>query len=231
MASPQIENGYVRIANELYSELYAIPLTAAEYKVIAFVIRQTYGFNKKEDHISLSQFQQFGNISRQTVVNAINRVVKMNILVKTTRLDGICKSLYSLNKDYLTWVVKTTRLVKSNRLGVVKTNELGVVKTTRPTKDIEHTKDIKPKDRVIRSQIPNEFKLTPEMKSFALSRGLNGNCESVFESFCNYHKAKGSIMKDWNAAWRTWVLNEVKFHPPIGDTWAEEKRKFIEGGL
>lgn len=35
--------------------------------------------------------------------------------------------------------------------------------------------------------------------------------EQEAESFTSHHRAKGSLMKDWDAAWRTWVGNSVKF--------------------
>ena len=31
--------------------------------------------------------------------------------------------------------------------------------------------------------------------------------------FMDHHRAKGSVMADWQAAWRAWVGNAVKFAP------------------
>ncbi|MGA9855322.1 MAG: hypothetical protein WBR29_08620 [Gammaproteobacteria bacterium] len=31
------------------------------------------------------------------------------------------------------------------------------------------------------------------------------------EAFTNHHKAKGTTMKDWDAAWRTWVCREATY--------------------
>ncbi len=35
--------------------------------------------------------------------------------------------------------------------------------------------------------------------------------ESEHERFVNHHVAKGSLMADWEHAWRTWVGNAVRF--------------------
>lgn len=35
----------------------------------------------------------------------------------------------------------------------------------------------------------------------------------ILEDFKLYHRKKGSKFSDWNAAWQTWVRNEVKYHP------------------
>lgn len=51
-----------------------------------------------------------------------------------------------------------------------------------------------------RSQIPDEFEPNTERANYA-----------ELEAFKNYHKAKGSVMADWQAAWRTWVANGIKF--------------------
>lgn len=62
--------------------------------------------------------------------------------------------------------------------------------------------------------IPDEFPLTDEMIAFARQQGCNGNIQAVTEAFLDYHRAKGSRFKDWPAAWRTWIRNEVKFRKP-----------------
>lgn len=36
-------------------------------------------------------------------------------------------------------------------------------------------------------------------------------CEAEVEAFLDYHRAKGSVMKDWDAAFRTWIRNSTKF--------------------
>ena len=45
--------------------------------------------------------------------------------------------------------------------------------------------------------------------SFANQRGVAVDTE--LESFRNYHTARGTTMKDWQAAWRTWCGKAVEF--------------------
>lgn len=111
MASPQKENGYVPIANELLERLVKTGLLGSEYQVLFFFIRKTYGFNKKEDKVSLTQFEKGTGVSRPTVVKALKNLVAQNILVKSALL------VYKLNKDYDTWLVNTALLVKHNDIG------------------------------------------------------------------------------------------------------------------
>lgn len=112
MASPQKENGFTPIANEIVEALVKACLLGSEFQVVLFVIRKTYGWNKKYDIISLTQFEQGTGLSRPTVVKTLKNVVIKNIIIKTTLPSG--KSALSFNKDYERWVVKAPLLVKSN---------------------------------------------------------------------------------------------------------------------
>jgi hypothetical protein len=51
------------------------------------------------------------------------------------------------------------------------------------------------------------------MKEYAKGKGYLGDLHTLTEKFINYHRAKGSKFSSWEAAWRNWVLNELKFHP------------------
>ena len=51
MANPQKENGFTPIANELLEQIIASGLNGNEMAVTFFIIRKTYGFQKKQDEI------------------------------------------------------------------------------------------------------------------------------------------------------------------------------------
>lgn len=151
----QIENGsYTKVANRILEELVKIPLLGAELSICLFVIRKTYGFNKKEDQISLSQFQEGVKRSRPTVVKALKNLRLVNILKLVKVGSSISqKSLWSFNKYYRTWqLVKPPELVKEmTPTGKEKLKKL--VKTPKHTK--ENTKD-KQKKGEKKSPTPKE---------------------------------------------------------------------------
>jgi hypothetical protein len=62
--------------------------------------------------------------------------------------------------------------------------------------------------------LPDGFALTEPMRAFALKRAANCDVEAWFEHFCAHHRAKGSYMHDWQAAWRTWVSHGARFGYP-----------------
>ena len=62
MSRPQLEDGYVRIANELLEAIIRAPLSKRELMIVLAVVRKTYGYGKKTDDISLSQLAQMTGV-------------------------------------------------------------------------------------------------------------------------------------------------------------------------
>jgi len=79
---PQVEDGFTRIANELYDAIGAAKLTLAQQSVVHAIIRKTYGYNKKEDDISASQIGDWCGMARTHVTNTLNELAKMNVITK-----------------------------------------------------------------------------------------------------------------------------------------------------
>ena len=111
MTSPQKENGYTAIAHEILEQLVKTALLGSELRIILFILRKTYGFQKKEDRISLTQFEKGTGLSRPTVVKTLKNLISRNILVKTALLE------IKFNKYWDSWVVNTAKLVKHNDVG------------------------------------------------------------------------------------------------------------------
>ena len=78
------EPGFTRTPNGLLEILLPI-LGEAELKVALFISRKTHGWHKKDDDLSLSQFEEGTGLSRPSVVAGINGLVGRGLLIKTTR--------------------------------------------------------------------------------------------------------------------------------------------------
>lgn len=87
------DDGYTRLANELYEELIGANLTRNQAKVAHAVCRKTYGFNKKMDRIADSQISQLTKLPRQKVNKAKNELIQMSVLVREGMLIGPNKNL------------------------------------------------------------------------------------------------------------------------------------------
>jgi phage replication O-like protein O len=100
-ASPQVEDGHVRIANELLDAFISFPFSARQQKIVMAVIRKTYGYNKTEDEIGLTQFVKLTGISMKHVSTVISELVEMKVLFVS---QGVHARSIKLNKDYTAWV-------------------------------------------------------------------------------------------------------------------------------
>ncbi len=59
------------------------------------------------------------------------------------------------------------------------------------------------------SAFPDDFTLTDARRDWAARGGIDAAYE--FAKFRDHHRARGSVMKDWDAAWRTWCRNALEF--------------------
>jgi phage replication O-like protein O len=147
MANPQKEDGCTQIANDILDKLVASALNGTELAVCLFIIRKTYGWNKLEDEISITQFLKSIPVTRPSLCKALNTLQLVKIIKLVKKGDSrVCSNLWAFNKDYDSWqLVKKSKLVKISKL-TSKDFEHQLVKKPLLTKDnIQKTitKDIK----------------------------------------------------------------------------------------
>jgi len=150
MASPQLENGYTKIANEILEAMCRNPeiMRGALFPVIGVVWRQTYGWNKKEDAISISQFVEKTGYSKRTIIYALQELEAKNILFINRKNSYKMKdtNVISFNKNYKTWVVQNSApQVESNR-GSAKLRKKVVQNSVKNVRGFAHTKETTTKE-------------------------------------------------------------------------------------
>jgi phage replication O-like protein O len=110
MANPQLEDGYTSIANESMDALMRTNFSPYERRVLDCVLRQTYGWHKKSDRISYSQFEDFTLIDRRHIGRAITSLKQRNIITVT----GTGYALeYSFQKDYTRWKLTPAEVINT----------------------------------------------------------------------------------------------------------------------
>lgn len=97
MASPQTENGFTPIANEILEKLCELRLSGYEWQVLMVLFRKTYGWQKPHDRISLSQFGAMTKIKPSHVSRTLNKLLKKRII---TQIGNTIPQIYSFQKDY-----------------------------------------------------------------------------------------------------------------------------------
>jgi len=146
MSSPQLENGYIKIANDIYDAFCRTRISGEERQILDCILRKTYGWNKCEDAISISQFADMTGIQKPHIIRAIKGLLAKNIISVANIGNGIAKNgndktkVYKFIKDYAAWrpLPKKATLPKM-AIGVAKNGNPSLPKMV-PTKDT-NTKD------------------------------------------------------------------------------------------
>lgn len=101
MASPQVENGHIDIANEIAEQFCRYRISGEEWMVLWAIIRKTYGWKKKEDRIALSQFAVMTGLKKPHIVRALRKLQSKRIIVIKNDTTDI--NSYRFNKDFDKW--------------------------------------------------------------------------------------------------------------------------------
>ena len=97
MASPQIENGYTPIANEIMDALARTRIPGEVRQVLDYIFRKTYGWNKKEDVIPMSQFVKSTGLKKPNICRALSKLITMCIIKKDNRNGNIAINIVSIS--------------------------------------------------------------------------------------------------------------------------------------
>lgn len=163
VTSPQLENGYTRIANELLDALCAIDVNGTQASILLALIRETYGFGRKSAELGTTRLANMTGRHRTRVALELQRLIARGIVLEVSPASfGTCRRL-SLNKDYTAWAgVLSTNPLTVNESATV--NE-SVVETVNESVDetvnesVDHIKKpIKETFKETSSCVPHESK-------------------------------------------------------------------------
>lgn len=102
MVNPQAENGHVDVANEIVEALCRTQLSGYESRILWALFRKTYGWHKKIDRISLSQFQALTGLAIPKISNTLKRLELRKMVSVTENGNGKTKS-YCFQKVFTLW--------------------------------------------------------------------------------------------------------------------------------
>lgn len=199
MKSPQLENGYIRIANEIWSELCWFRMAGQAVLVLNFIIKKTYGFNKKEDKISNSQIVSGTRLSKGRASFYLSELIKHKIVTK----DG---NKLCLNKNYDDWI-------SFNKLPKMVTKKLLPKMVTPVTKDgndllplvgdtIDNKDTIKTGEREYNPIWGKEVCVKYSLKEKDL--------KELWERMVSSRLANGKPYKDWKRGCIAWLIPSIQ---------------------
>lgn len=170
-------------------------------QVLSCIIEKTYGWQKKEDRIALTQFVTMTGIKKPHVCRAITKLLAMNMITQ----KGNGKDLtYSIQKNYLQWKALPKK-VTSKTLPKKATNVAQKGKKALPKKGttIDTTKDTtkdKQKHLEFIYLLPAEFeklkKKWPQSyeKKIAYLDNFARNKPKLFAAYQSHY----SVILNWN---------------------------------
>ena len=185
MANPQTEHGFIRIATEIWEALARTRIPGEARQVLDFIIRKTYGYQKKKDQIATSQIMGATGLRRRAVEKA-RKLLKDWNMIATAKKGGSQVLVYSFNKDYEKWRLPPKKAYTTAKKG-------GEVppKKRHTIDNIDNTIDKRPgkTPALCRKTVDN-----PEVKA-AMDQIEKGG----FNIYAMVYKAKEGIKqtKDW----------------------------------
>lgn len=99
---PEVDDGHTKIANELLDAVIGHDFSKRQLKIILFIMRKTYGWNKSEDEISRSQIMEATGLLNPHITTALQELQNANVMIVS---QGKHAKRYKINKYYDQWRV------------------------------------------------------------------------------------------------------------------------------
>lgn len=221
---PQIENGYTRIANEIVEAMCQLKCSNYESRLLWCLFRKTYGFGKKEDRISLSQFSKLSGVGSQNMARAKTKLLNKKII----KVSG---DKIGFQKDISKWIV-SNEIVSKEIISSIS------IDTKTVSKEI-HTKEkketIQKKGRLF-AYADYFFSFLKEESKEVLAKAKKFDLREkdvVFFAEQAMEWARGNEVQNntwlwWDAFLNRWILRGIKQNKQrltISDREAKQNKK------
>ena len=174
LASPQKEDGYTPISNEIMEALAKTKISGEGRRILDVILRKTYGWDKKTDVISYGQIADLTGISRRSVIRTI-KVLKMQKIITSDKAVTRGSVSYGFQKDFEKWqtsVKKATSVKNVTRASVKKAYKTSVKKATHKRKKEKKEKKVVILPDWIDQDLWNDYReYRKSIKSKITSRG------------------------------------------------------------
>jgi len=196
--TPQLENGYTMIANEILDALCKFRIPGEQRQCLDFVLRKTYGFKKSEDQISNGQFCVATGLTKGNVSRAIKWLSEKQLVIKN---DNTKIPTYRFNKNYSEWLLLSKKQPVIKKATVVIKNDNKLLSKVMDTKEKKETIQKKKETTLSGCVAPDPV---PVKKIVEI---LNTHCRSSFKA--STQATVRHIKARWREGWRESDFEEV----------------------
>lgn len=113
MASPQLRDGYTRIANEILEAVYSSDLNGTQLKILLCIWRFTYGFQRKEHGFSEAFISKAIHRHKNQVGPELQKLIERKIIKVEAEATFTMARVLAFNKNIEQWEQKAGQSVKS----------------------------------------------------------------------------------------------------------------------
>ena len=221
MANPQLSNGYTKIANELLEAICRLNISGNEMRILFYIIRRTYGFNRTYSEISLSEISTAIGMRNEHISQTLKQLSSKNI-IEIHSNKGVKPQTISIVKNYEKWVVDNcaslllpkmatvaengnTTIAKIGNPTIAENGNTTIAKIGNPTYK-EKKENIKErfKERTPRGDYGNVFLSDDEINKLNQDYGAD-NIRTYIQKVDNYVQSKGRPYSDYAATLRSWL--------------------------
>jgi len=239
MASPQKENGFTPIANEILEQVVKLPLNGSQFSILITIWRYTYGYNRSKCEISQTFIAKATGISRSHISREINPLFEMEILKYIRKPTHGKSGVIAFNKDYDKWIINRRGSTESGTSGSTESGTSGSTEsgtsgstesgtsgsTESGTSGSTESGTQKRKKERSKESICGQGAPTHTVKPFVppsiqeieeYCTQRQNNIDA--QKFLDFYESKGWMigknkMKNWKASVRTWESNSKNEKP------------------
>lgn len=223
MSSPQKENGYTPIANEILEALARVKMSGTEWQYLICLFRKTYGYQKKEDWITNSQIVQLSGLKKERVSEAKRRLIQRNIVTENRN-----KISFQKNSELWKELRKNVSFVtekRNNCYGKTYTQKKKETITKETSKDTLQTNKTLDMQNLIPEVIKAFEVVDPKNKKYYGNKTQREACQFLLDEY-----GFEEVLKRISFLPKT---NTMKFFPSITtpvqlrDKWKQLENHFI----
>ncbi|MDR0925936.1 MAG: conserved phage C-terminal domain-containing protein [Hungatella sp.] len=201
MSNPQLEDGYTRIANELLEAVSRADFNGAQLRILFCLIRNTYGFGRKECDFSNSFVAKGTGLSKSSIIAVINSLQEGKVIVVTQQSTFNSPRKVKLNKHINEWSVLPPQW-QTSKPGTDITTSTGTDVCTTPGIDVctQKRKNIKKeyKDIVEKSLDKPSYKEIIDYLNVKTGKAYRWQTKAT-QSHINARFAEGYTLKDFKS--------------------------------
>lgn len=239
-ASPQLEDGFTSLANELLEATTRFNFSRRQYKILLYVWRNTYGvMRRKEMPLDYNHMAGATHIAWNHCTAVLTKLAVANAVTILLPSRESPFRRVAIQKDYSLWRA-TPKLGVTPKPGV-NNSQVGNLSTYKESNNIERSpltplkggKETDPPKKKSRTPkkltaLPVPFEISESMRDWF--RRTFGDVPTPIvrmehEGFCSYWLGIGKMRKDWEHTWRNSLIRNSQDRKLAFGRFIEDRKR------